>query len=287
MYHGVRLSMDNKKLWLNGMKDWNGELPERMTNDAQEEAFWQNMIMKKATAADGYDHYAAKIKPELLSLLEETDTVLEIGPGWGNYTFDAANKVSSFTCVDSSQSALDFLRVQAEHKGLTSMRFIHEKWERYNSEEKFDVVFGVNCYYRMQEIDQALKNMNNAANRLAIIGVTSGPEKPHLWDLYHELGYKVKFGRRDYIYLLNLLYEMGIDANCKIINLQRINRYGTEEQLMSENLNVILNDGFDEKAAKEILFRYVKKDNGEFVYPHDFKAALIYWKPESIERWSL
>lgn len=137
----------------------------------------------------------------------------------------------------------------------------------------------------MQDIEQALINMNNTARRLAIVGVTSGPEKPHLWDLHHELGYKVKFGRRDYIYLLNLLYEMGIDANCRIINLQRMNRYSSEEQLINQNLDVILNDEFDKQAAKDILFRYVKKENEEFVYPHHFKAALLYWKPESIEKW--
>lgn len=288
MYHGVRLSMDNKKLWLNGMKDWNGKLPERMTNDIQEELFWHKMIMNKSNATDdGNDYYVTKIRSEILNLVDGTDTVLEIGPGWGDYTFDVANKVSSLTCVDSSQSVLDFLRAKAEQQEITSMKFILEKWENVRSEKKFDVVFGFNCYYRMQEIDQALKNMNSAATRLAIVGVTSGPEKPHIWDLYSELGYNVKFGRRDYIYLLNLLYEMGIDANCKVINLKRVNRYSSEEQLIRENLNVILNDSFNEKAAKEILFRYVKEENGQFIYPHDFKAVLLYWKPESIKRWGL
>lgn len=101
MYHGVRFDMNFKQLWLEGMKDWNGNLPERMSDDAKEESFWEGFIPKKT---DALDDYAADIRRELLQFIEPTDDVLEIGPGWGNYTFAAADKASSLTCVDSSRS---------------------------------------------------------------------------------------------------------------------------------------------------------------------------------------
>lgn len=278
MYHGVRLGMDGKKRWLEGMKDWNGTLPERMTDDDREEAFWQDVMSKKAGATDDY---ATVIRTELLHLIEPTDHVLEIGPGWGNYTYAAAQKASSLTALDSSRSVLDFLQEERKRAGLQTMRFIHAKWEEFEPKESFDVVFGINCYYRMQNIDQALINMNNAAKRWAIIGLSSGPEKPHLLDIHQELGCNVNFQRRDYIYLTNLLYELGIDVNCKILELERIYRYKSEEQLVQDNLNVILDEKYDRKAAKEILYRYVKLQDGEFLYSHKFKAALLFWKPEA------
>lgn len=280
MYHGVRLGMDSKKLWLEGMKDWNGALPERMTDDAQEEAFWREFIRTKT---DATDDYAAGIRDELLRHVEPADNVLEIGPGWGNYTFAVAEKAASLTCLDSSRSVLDFLREETKRKGLRTARFIHAKWEEVRPREQFDVVFGVNCYYRMREIDRALIHMNDAAKRLAIVGLTSGPEKPHLWDIHRQLGCKVKFQRRDYIHLMNLLYEMGIDANCKMIELKRTYRYASEEQLVRDNLNAVLDEHYDRKAAERILYRFVTKQDGEYLYAHSFKAALLYWKPQPID----
>lgn len=208
--------------------------------------------------------------------------MLEIGPGWGNYTFAVAEKASTLTCVDSSRSVLDFLQEETKRKGLHNTRFIYAKWEEFVPREQFDVVFGINCYYRMQEIDQALINMNNAAKRWAIIGMTSGPEKPHLLEIHRQLGCKIKFQRRDYIYLTNMLYELGIDTNCKILELERTYRYDNKEQLVKDNLNAIMDTQYDRRAAEEILFQFVTEQDGGFLYTHKFKAALLYWKPEHL-----
>ncbi|MBB6732127.1 class I SAM-dependent methyltransferase [Cohnella zeiphila] len=282
MYYGVRIRMDSKQMWLDGMKDWDGELPERMTNDEQEEAFWREMMEKKRGATD--DSMEA-LRLALLRYLEPTDHVLEIGPGWGNYSFAAAEKAASLTCLDSSRSVLDFLREESSRRNLRVTRFVHAKWEEFRPEEPFDVVFGINCYYRMRKIDQALIRMNNAAKRLAIVGLTSGPEKPHLWEIHRQLGCRIKFKRKDYIYLMNLLYELGIDANCQIVELERVYRYETEEQLIRDNLRPIMDENYDRKAAVDILLRYVTRHKGEYIYPHRFKAALLYWKPEPIDEW--
>lgn len=277
MYHGVRFDMNVKQLWQEGMKDWSGALPERMTDDSREEDFWQAFIQKKS---DSLDDYAADLRAELLRFIEPTDHVLEIGPGWGNYTFSTAERASSLSCVDSSCSVLDFLQKATNRKGLDNTRFIHAKWEETVSEEQFDVVFGINCYYRMQEIDRALVNMNNASKRWAIIGLTSGPEKPHLIEIHRQLGCKMKFQRRDYIYLTQMLYELGIDVNCKIVDLERIYRYETEEQLVNDNLNAILDENYDRQAAEAILRQFVTEQDGNYLYSHRFKAALLYWKPD-------
>lgn len=231
---------------------------------------------------DALDDYAADIRRELLQFIEPTDDVLEIGPGWGNYTFAAADKASSLVCVDSSRSVLNHLKKDTKRQGHQNIRFIHSKWEDSVPKKQFDVVFGINCYYRMQEIDRALLNMNNSSKRWAIIGLTTGPEKPHLWEIHQELGYKVKFQRRDYIYLTNLLYELGIDVNCKIVNLERIYRYENEEQLLKDNLGVILEANYDRKATEKILRQFVTEENGILLYKHRFKAALLYWRPEEM-----
>jgi Methyltransferase domain len=279
MNHGVRFSQDFKVLWQEGMKNWEGHLPQRMTDDSLEEKFW-NQFLQKKSVQDEPDSYVSDICEELLALIHPEDEVLEIGPGWGNYTFAAAKKARALTCVDSSSSVLEYLALGAKDKDLSNMKYMHAKWEEYQSEMTYDVVFGVNCYYRMQEIDQALIHMNNAARRLAIIGMTSGPEKPHYWEIYETLGYRVRFSRRDYIYLTNLLYELGIDVNCKILDLQKTYLYDTEEQFFEHNLSAILDPEYDREKAAEILRKYLVWVDGKPAYVHHFKAALLFWKPE-------
>lgn len=271
--------MDFKALWQEGMKNGEGNLPPRMTDDGLEEKFW-NQFLQNKSVQDEPDSYISTICEELLALINPEEEVLEIGPGWGNYTFAAAQKAKALTCVDSSSSVLEYLAHGAKEKELPNMSFIHAKWEEMSLQKSYDVVFGVNCYYRMQEIDQALIHMNNAARRLAVIGMTSGPEKPHYLELHEALGYRIRFTRSDYIYLTNLLYELGIDVNCKILDLQKTYVYDTEEDFIEQNLRAIMEPEYDRKKVEDILRKYLVWVDGKPAYVHHFKAALLFWKPE-------
>ncbi|WP_010268857.1 class I SAM-dependent methyltransferase [Paenibacillus senegalensis] len=286
MYYGTRLQMDYRTVWLEGMKDWHGKLPERMTNDQMEEKFWQDYLAKREGKLPQPDPYAIGLMKELHTLFRPTDSVLEIGPGWGNYTFETARIVSDYTCLDSSSSVLRYLRETAEALSIQNMRWIHSKWEEHAPDSgSYDIVFGINCYYRMQEIVQAMLNMNRAARRLAIIGLTSGPEPPHYWEIHRKLGIAVKFSRRDYIHLTNLLYQLGIDVNCRIIPLERVYAYDTWEQLVEvQTRKLIMNEerpltAADQQAIQDIVRKYAVEVEGRPAIRHRFKAALLYWQP--------
>ncbi|WP_159882133.1 class I SAM-dependent methyltransferase [Paenibacillus puerhi] len=283
MVQVARMRLNAKELWLEGMRDWNGKLPERMTDDGQEEAFWQGYVEGRGGEQPiALDEYAGPIREELVGLMNPDDTALEIGPGWGNYTFAAASAVKRLVCVDSSRSVLAYLEKEAGRQCLSNMEYIHAKWEEHQLRESYDVVFGVNCFYRMADIDEALIRINDSARRLAVLGLTGGPEKPHYTEIRERLGCRIKFQRRDYIHLLAMLYELGIDANCRMLELERIYWYDTEEELFKSNLRSILDEEYDRRTAEAILRRHVIEQDGRLAYPHRFKAALLYWKPERI-----
>ncbi|MDQ7863468.1 methyltransferase domain-containing protein [Peribacillus frigoritolerans] len=164
------------------MTDHTGKMPNRLKDDAAEEAFWgfQGCSEKNNTKRTLMQKI---VQQELLALLKQDDHVLEIGPGWGNYTFDIAKEVRKLTCIDSSKSIISFLESQANEKGFENMELIHDKWESDNKKVKYDVVFGFNCYYRMSEIGHTLLKMNDSAARLAIVGMTTGPEKTSLYGI--------------------------------------------------------------------------------------------------------
>lgn len=272
------LAIDYEALWQEGMKDWHGQMPERMVDDQLEEQFWAQSITRKKTGQT--DPYAAKIFQEIKKTIQPEDSVLEIGPGWGNYTFPLAENVRQLTCVDSSDSILSYLQnCMQEHQHVS---YIHAKWESLAENEvaAHDIVIGVNCFYRMYEIKSALYQMNRLAKKRAIIGMTTGPIQPHYEILYKKYGYDIKFPRRDYIEFLNLLYEMDIYANCKIIPLERVYDYESYEQLVTTQSKKILNTTFDRAHVEESLKLFIEEKNGRYYYRHDFHAALVSWEPK-------
>jgi len=272
------LAINYEVLWQEGMKDWHGQMPERMVNDQLEEQFWAQSIARKK--ARQTDPYAEKIFQEIKKSIQPEDSVLEIGPGWGNYTFPLADHVRKLTCIDSSESILSYLENCMEDKQHVS--YIHAKWESLAKDEveAHDIVIGVNCFYRMYEIKSALYHMNRLAKKRAIIGMTTGPIQPHYEILYEKYGYDIKFPRRDYIEFLNLLYEMDIYAECKIIPLERVYEYESYEQLVTTQSKKILNDTFNREHVEEALLPFIEEKNGRYYYRHDFHAALVSWEPK-------
>lgn len=272
------LAINFEALWQEGMRDWHGHMPERMVDDTLEEQFWAQSIARKKTGQT--DPYASRIFEEIKSSIQPEHSVLEIGPGWGNYTFPLADYVRELTCVDSSQSILNYLQSCLSDQEHVS--YVQAKWELLGERDiqAHDIVMGVNCFYRMYEIKSALSHMNRLAKKRAIIGMTTGPIQPHYEVLHEKYGYDIKFPRRDYIEFLNLLYEMDIYAECKIIPLKRVYEYETYEQLVTTQSKKILNDRFDRTHVEEALAPFIEEKNGRYLYHHDFHAALVSWEPK-------
>ncbi|MFV8828120.1 class I SAM-dependent methyltransferase [Alkalihalobacterium sp. APHAB7] len=267
--------------WQDGMKDWEGKLPERMVNDKTEEAFWKKLI-KERENQEVPDRYAKEIYGALSSMFGTEDHVLEIGPGWGNYTFSLAEQVKKLTVVDSSRSILEYLKEACQMRQRTNVEFLHHKWEdiKFETDLHYDVVFGMNCFYRMNKITKALSLINQQAKRLAVIGMTTGPIQPHYEVLHEKYGYKVKHPRRDYIDLLQLLYSLGIYADCKMLPITRTYEFTNYEQLLKENTSKILTVDYKLKDVEKSLSKFVQFKDGKYIYDHHFHAAIISWSPK-------
>ncbi|OLN22186.1 hypothetical protein BTO30_10565 [Domibacillus antri] len=263
------------------MKDWNGNMPERRADDACEELFWRHFIERKGDAKP--DAYALEIMKEIAPFIHEKDHVLEIGPGSGNYTFSLAKQAESLTVVDSSDAVLTFLQTAAEDKKVKNLQMIHGKWEGFSSEKSYDVIFGMNCFYRMYEIKQALRLMNQHAKRRVILGMTTGPIQPHYLYLHQKYQYELKRPRRDYIHLLNLLYELGIYADCRMIPLKKTYRFASFEELLEKSASKLLSPHVLQEHLKESLEPYVHLDDGCYIYEHEFHGVIMTWTPNQID----
>lgn len=268
------LVIDFEKKWQEGMLDWSGNMPERMVDDSLEEAFWSQSMKKKTYKQT--DAYAKTIYESIKRYIPKGASCIEIGPGWGNYTFPLYEDVASLTLVDGSESVLAYLKQYFTEQD--PVQFVLGKWEEVDL-KPHDVVVGVNCFYRMYEMNRTLLKMNALATKRAIIGMTTGPIQPHYEVLDKKYGYDIKYPRRDYIEIVNMLYQLGIYADCKMIKLERTYRYGTLEELLEAQSKKILSKAYELAHVEQSLKPFIELVNGEYCYRHTFYAAIISWEP--------
>lgn len=275
MHYGVDLGPMGE-LWREAMQERGGGYSRRTADDDAERSFWREFMAAKGSYAQ--DEYAGPIAKEIANILgpEKYDSILELGPGWGNYTFDLARHCRRMRCVDISPDVLNYITGIGTEKGFAIETEV-SKWEDYTGEPA-DVVFGYNCFYRMKDIEGCLAKFHQIGSKLHIMGMTSGPEQEYYLVLEKELGLEINYHRLDYIFLLNILYLQGIDCNVKIVPLVRDYAYGDFTSACNAVFGRILTESFDTKAAGEILAQYIcREDDGRWHYRHHFRAAILYW----------
>lgn len=100
----------------------------------------------------------------------------------------------------------------------------------------------------------------------------------YLRDYEKIMGLKINFHRMDYILLLNILYQMGIDCNVRIVDPERDIRFMSMESVVAKTSRRIISGMYEKEDLVGILKRYPKKDtDGVLHYIHHFKGVLIYW----------
>lgn len=196
----MSLPVDFEILWREELKTQEGIYSPRMMKDTVEREFWRRFMEKR----DHYvqDEWAAKVSKAVQEILAgiRPETILEIGPGWGNFTVDLMESCEKLICLDISPDVLDFLKRMLKEQEKPEIETICSKWEDFRVTRRYDVVFGYNCFYRMLDLKHCIEKMNEAAEKICIMGMGTGE-------------------RRIYIYFVNLLFQMGIAADVKVIPL--------------------------------------------------------------------
>ena len=111
----VHTSAGNR--WRSGLRRPDGSLPERARSLETEREFWRRRVQAGLPPPDDY---AVPVLAALLELAEAAgvSSVLEIGPGWGNYTLPLCRRFDRVACVDLSPDNLRWLSRAAEAEGL-------------------------------------------------------------------------------------------------------------------------------------------------------------------------
>ena len=289
------------------IKDWRKALDKikrqdiRIDNDDEEKKFWKRYIGRHIEN-EGFnvekfeaniDDYSGKIREKVLEILKDfkIETTLEIGPGWGNYTFDLAGLSREMTCLDLSSDNLEYIKTVADLKNVKNIKYINKKVEEANI-DSYDLIFGYNCFYRMYDLDKVLEEIDKKSKKIAMIGMATGVE-PKYNNLFEEkLNLPMDWRENDYIYLTMILYSKGVDVNQIVIKNKRKYTFDSIESILKHesvriDYKTLPLDLFSKNKTKEeeklyseikdVLLQYYKYEDGKYVYEYEFNSMLLYW----------
>lgn len=280
------LKTDYGVLWKEALKLEDGTYSKRLSNDGEEMEFWHRFMQKRSVFKQ--DSWAVKMSAQVTQIVKEYNpqSILEIGPGWGNFTMDLVDITQNLTCVDISRDVLKFIKNAGKELKQKEIKTIWSKWEDFSVSEQYDVVFGYNCYYRMFHLSDCFKKMNQAARKLCVIGMGMGEPEPYYKDMEDYLGLKFIRDKKDYIYFVNILYQLGIDPNVKVIPLSKDVVYDSFEDVIRGETSGLYHREEAIKKCKEeievILKKYFKlKKDRKYHYQYTYRGALVYWEPSN------
>lgn len=208
-------------------------------------------------------------------------SVLDFGCGAGTLAVPLARRVASVTAVDFSRVMLDLLRHACREEGLGNVTTIHgswdDDWERLGIGTHDAVIASRSLV--AHDLRDAVTKLDRAARRSVHISslVGDGPQDRRI----HEAAGRTLVSGPDYIYLYNLLYQMGIRASVNFITHREWKVYGDLEQAL-EGSCWMLRDATPqelERLREYLAVTLLPHDGGwRFPEPRVVRWALISWE---------
>ena len=255
-------------------------------------AFWAEKLASKKDknwdeAAAGFyrrtkkDDYNDALFSKLI--LDENDTVLDVGCGEGSITIPIAKKVKKVIGIDSSPKMLEFLKKRAEDNEIFNIESILMPIEdiSYSEIGDVDVVICSRSLNGIIPIDKVLTELNKIANKYVFITIFGPENKKIEKDFDREVNIKTE-DFPNYNYFFNILFNMGIYANIERFDLNNYRKYDSIEDAMDNGkFRLDLYSCEEKKLLKEYLKRILSFDSETKKYYNTKDKAdwiLIWWK---------
>lgn len=207
--------------------------------------------------------------------LEGCESVLDFGCGVGNLSLKIAPKVKKVYSVDYATSMLGYLKQNAQDQNITNIETIECSW--YDSWDKLpasDVVIASRSM-EVKDMKSALEKLNEKANKKVYLTYKVGGS--FLDEDITTAINKDIIKKPDYIYILNILYLMGINASVKFLRSEGRSAMYTDAESFVKSVAWSLGDltPKEEDALKEYFENVTpeEKKRNKYVY-----WALISWE---------
>ncbi|CEA13858.1 class I SAM-dependent methyltransferase [Methanobacterium formicicum] len=266
---------------INYKVDWNGlwnkslqNLPKKNNPES-----WDN-IASKFNEWMEKDDYPEKLLNRIE--LDSNDSVLDIGCGNGVITIPLAQKAIKVTAMDISSKMLEILMKNAKDSGLNNINTFNQRIEDVTEEDvgKHDVVVASRSLNGVSDIGKELEKINNIAKKSVYLTLWGADNRRFEREMAQLLG-RESHRHPDYIYVYNILHDLGIYANVEMLESNTRNYYSNVEEAL-DRLRWRIGDL--NKDEESILREYleenmIKTTDGTITYSNG-KAdwVLIWWK---------
>ena len=188
--------------------------------------------------------------------------MLDLGCGEGSITLPLAERVKSVTGVDSSPKMLELLNERAEKKGIGNVRTILKPLEEITYEKvgSHDVVLASRSLNGIIPIKETLETINKIVNKHVFITLF-GPENWKIEGDFNEYICRENKHFPGHNYLFNILFNMGIYANVKRLDIKAYREYDNIEEAMDNGkFRLDLLNDKEKNKLKEYLGNILTKD---------------------------
>ena len=210
-------------------------------------------------------------------------TVLDVGAGTGRLAIPIAKRVKSVTAIDPSRGMLACLQENMEKERVENITCINKRWEDVELRvdvEPHDVVIASHSL-GMFDIQEALAKMDAAAKKYVYIFTFAGRwTDGGLWEKIHG---EIRPSWSDYIYLYNILHDMGIYADVEIWDSEYEQRYGSLDEAVTKLKEMYDMPSEKEEILREHLSKILVEDDGTLCLKRKSKSAMIWWQKNAHE----
>lgn len=213
--------------------------------------------------------------------LSSAETVLDVGAGTGRLAIPMARVAKSVTALDQSAGMLARLQENMRAEGLENIQCLQKRWQDLGEGdiEQHDVVLSSNSL-GVYDLKEALAKMDSLAKRAVYIFTFTDHKRD---DGFKEFLRRGKHGRHDhgpagYLVIYNLLADMGIYANIKIIDWQSNEHYASLDDAVTEWMQMHDVPAERKPDLREFLSQRLEKDEEGLCLHRHHKQAMISWQ---------
>jgi cyclopropane fatty-acyl-phospholipid synthase-like methyltransferase len=177
--------------------------------------------------------YGRKAADALSEILDDDFEVLEIGAGPGTLTIPLAKNVKKVVAVESSETAVKYLRKNMKESRVENVEILNKNWLEVEDREikgRFDLAVCSHFLWQVKDLEKHFKKMENASNKYCAVIQPAGRDSivKEMWTKITGKSYKGEFDPDADYFAYQILRQWGRLVNVRIMD------YSVERNLEQE-----------------------------------------------------